>query len=240
MVTTATVGREREERRVALVGLGDEDVPAALVRARSRTTARSPPIANDGSSPQCCSATVSIDVVEVLPAVPVTAASRRPAVSAASACARCTTGRPRSRAAASSGLLSRIADDTTTVAGAAGRWAASCPTATSAPSARSASTVRESFASEPDTAAPLASRIRAMPLIPAPPMPIRCTRSASPLRAHTAAGPLVPPAAALRGRRLDGPSTDQSRTMRASRSSASACPDGARRRRPSRQPPRVA
>ena len=73
-------------------------------------------MANDGSSPQCCSATVSIDVVEVLPWVPATAATRRPTVSAASAWARCTTGSPRSRAAASSGLVSRIAVETTTVA----------------------------------------------------------------------------------------------------------------------------
>ena len=32
----------------------------------------SPPMANDGSSPQCCSATTSIEVVEVLPWVPAT------------------------------------------------------------------------------------------------------------------------------------------------------------------------
>ena len=75
-------------------------------------------MANDGSSPQCCSATVSIDVVEVLPWVPATAATRRPTVSAASAWARCTTSSPRSRAAASSGLVSRIAVETTTVASA--------------------------------------------------------------------------------------------------------------------------
>ena len=36
-------------------------------------TLRSPPIANDGSAPQCCSATVSIEVVVVLPCVPATA-----------------------------------------------------------------------------------------------------------------------------------------------------------------------
>ena len=34
------------------------------------------PIANDGSAPQCCSATVSIEVVVVLPCVPATATPR--------------------------------------------------------------------------------------------------------------------------------------------------------------------
>ena len=70
-------------------------------------------------------------MVDVLPAVPVTAASLRPRVSAASAVRPVLDGRPRSRAAASSGLVSRIALDTTTVAGGSGRCAASCPTWTS-------------------------------------------------------------------------------------------------------------
>ena len=34
------------------------------------------PIANEGSAPQCCSATVSIEVVVVLPWVPATATPR--------------------------------------------------------------------------------------------------------------------------------------------------------------------
>ena len=84
-------------------------------------------MANDGSSPQCCSATVSIDVVEVLPAVPVTRGQPpaggqrgqrlRPVHHGQSALAR----RGQLRVGA------RIAEDTTTVAGAAGRWAGVVP-----------------------------------------------------------------------------------------------------------------
>ena len=62
-------------------------------------------MANDGSSRQCCNATVSIDVVDVLPCVPATHATRCPAISAASACERCSTVRPRLRASASSGFV---------------------------------------------------------------------------------------------------------------------------------------
>src|SRR4051795_7701635 len=139
---------------------------------------RSPPMAKDGSAPQACTATVSIEVVEVLPCVPATATLRRPAMTAASATARGSTRRPRSRAAASSGLSARIAVETTTVS-TSPRWAASWPTATRAPSARSASSVGVSRRSLPETGTPRASRIRAMPLIPAPPMPMKCTAPSS-------------------------------------------------------------
>ena len=61
------------------------------------------------------------------------------------------------------------------MAGGSGRCAGSCPTCTSAPSARSASTAADSRASEPVTRSPLASRMRAIPLIPAPPMPMKWT-----------------------------------------------------------------
>ena len=60
----------------------------------------------------------------------------------ARACDRCSTRRPRSRAAASSMLVSRIADEITTVS-TPSRCAGSCPTCTSAPSAaRAVSTGR--------------------------------------------------------------------------------------------------
>ena len=65
----------------------------------------SPPTANDGSRPQCCSATISIDVVVVLPWVPVTINVVRPAISLASTTGRNTTGIPRRRASTSSGLV---------------------------------------------------------------------------------------------------------------------------------------
>ena len=173
-VTIATSG-EYARKDASLSSASTTKMSPVPSWAPEPEVARSPPIANEGSSPQCCSATVSIDVVEVLPAVPVTAASLRPRVSAASAVERCSTVRPRSRAAASSGLLSRIAVDTTTVAGGSGRCAGSCPRCTSAPSARSASTAADSRASEPVTRSPLASRMRAIPLIPAPPMPMKWT-----------------------------------------------------------------
>ena len=107
-----------------------------------------------------------------------------------------------------------------------GRCAASWPTSTRAPSARSASTARESLASDPETATPRASRMRAIPLIPAPPMPMRWTRSAEPRHASRAC-------------RHDRAATTSS-TRRASRSSASAWPDAARRLARRRQPRRVA
>src|SRR3954452_9177989 len=140
---------------------------------------RSPPMANDGSSRQCCSATVSTDVVDVLPCVPAMQATRWPSISPASACARRSTGIPAARAAASSGLVSLIAVETTTADGGsakADRFSALWPTNSSAPWARSDSSARDSLASEPDTKAPRASRIRAMPDMPAPPIPIRWAR----------------------------------------------------------------
>ncbi len=81
---------------------------------------------------------------------------------------------PASRAATTSGLPARTALETTTV------WApatldAACPTVTVAPSARRAVRIRESFASLPLTGRPRASSTRAIPDMPAPPMPTKCT-----------------------------------------------------------------
>ena len=71
------------------------------------------PIANDGSAPQCWAAIVSIEVVVVLPCVPATATPRKPAITAARASARDTTGIPRAWAPTTSGLvgLDRRRDD---------------------------------------------------------------------------------------------------------------------------------
>ena len=76
---------------------------------------RLPPTAKDGSSPQCCSATVSMDVVVVLPCVPATATLRYPRIRATSATVRGSTRKPRARASTSSGFDSGTAEDTTTV-----------------------------------------------------------------------------------------------------------------------------
>ena len=80
--------------------------------------ASSPPIANDGSAPASWSATVSIEVVVVLPFAPAIAMLRPAGVEAASAARaweRCRTRRPAARAAASSTLSSRTAEEMTTV-----------------------------------------------------------------------------------------------------------------------------
>ena len=164
--------------------------------------------------------------------MPVTAASRRPAVSAASACARCTTVEA---ALAGRGELRVGLPDARTTrprwparrAGAPASW----PTATRAPSARSASTARESFASDPDTATPRASRIRAMPLIPAPPMPTRCTRSASSAPSSAAPRLRVPHRSAGQ-HRVVAPDRDRAPISRAMRRAAR------RRRRARRRGPR--
>ncbi len=118
-------------------------------------------------------------MVLVLPWVPVTATTRRPNISEASAAARCRTRRPRRFASASSGLVALIALDTTSVS-ASPRWAAAWPAQTRAPSAASSVSATESaLLSLPETCTPLASMIRAMPDMPAPPMPTKCTRPSS-------------------------------------------------------------
>jgi hypothetical protein len=71
LVTTATSGVYSSNEPSLSSASATNDVPLpwwALVPA----SPRSPPTANDGSNPQCCNATMSIDVVVVLPAVPVT------------------------------------------------------------------------------------------------------------------------------------------------------------------------
>ena len=101
----------------------------------------------------------------VLPCVPATATPRNPAITAASASARDTTGIPRSWAPTTSGLVALIAVETTTTS-APSTLAASWPTRASTPRARSATSRRESLASLPETTAPRATRMRAMPDMP--------------------------------------------------------------------------
>src|SRR5690606_15916717 len=101
--------------------------------------------------------------------------ARRSTVTEASAAARGNIRIPLRRANWTSGLFSRIAVDTTTVS-AVPTFDASCPTYTSAPSARSAARTPDSLASLPETGMPRARRIRAMPLMPAPPTPTKWTR----------------------------------------------------------------
>ena len=72
LVMIAPCGLNDEERAVALVGLRDEHVAAAEVGPGTALVQ----LAADGERRDrrrtCCSATVSIDVVDVLPWVPAT------------------------------------------------------------------------------------------------------------------------------------------------------------------------
>ncbi len=151
----------------------------------------------EGSAPLCRRIVVIIEVVVVLPCVPVTAIPCRSSITLASADERCSTRSPRCRAATSSGLSGRIAVETTTVS-ASPTCAASCPTCTVAPAAASSASSGESAESLPDTGTPRASMIRAMPDMPAPPMAMKCTFP-RPERGTGSTGvtsPISPPAAA--------------------------------------------
>ena len=127
-----------------------------------------------------------------------------PAISLASTTGRRITGIPRRLASTSSGLVFGIAAWVVITAvgppGSRSRCAASWPMLITAPRARSATTPRDSLASDPDTRPPRSSRIRAMPDMPAPPMPTMCTRArsgGSGRRVHRAA---LRPARATRAR----------------------------------------
>ncbi len=61
----------------------------------------------------------------------------------------------------------------------AAEWSAAWPTWTVAPSARRPTRTLESLASLPETGTPRASMIRAIPLMPAPPIPTKCTLPSS-------------------------------------------------------------
>ena len=75
-------------------------------------------------------------------------------------------------ALARSGLLADTAVEYTTRS-APSTWAALCDVATVAPRADKAITTDESFASDPLTVMPWDKAMRANPLIPAPPMPMK-------------------------------------------------------------------
>ena len=179
LVTTATSGLYSSSEPSLSSASATKTSPLpwwALVPA----SPRSPPTAKDGSNPVCCRATISIEVVVVLPCVPVTMRVRRPAISLASTAGRRITGIARRRASTSSGLVFGMAAWVVMTAvgppGSRSRFAASWPMLIRAPRARSAATPRDSLASEPETSPPRSSRMRAMPDMPAPPMPTMCTR----------------------------------------------------------------
>ena len=116
-----------------------------------------------------------LDVV-VLPCVPVTAIVGRSRVSSPSSSARCNSRSPRSRALTRSGLSTGMAEEITTSAP-SGTLAASCPIAGTMPASRRRATYDDpALRSEPVTDAPRACATRARPLIPAPPIPTKCSR----------------------------------------------------------------
>ena len=71
LVTTATSGVYSSSEPSLSSASATKQSPLPLC-ALVPASPRSPPTANDGSIPACCSATMSIEVVVVLPCVPVT------------------------------------------------------------------------------------------------------------------------------------------------------------------------
>src|SRR5215208_1695333 len=181
---------------------------AALVSAERS----SPPIRKAGSRPAPRRTWATIEAVVVLPCAPLTAIVRFMRDSSPSRSARCRIAAPAARAAASSGLSSGIAVETTTSAP-TDRLAASWPTAASIPAVRRRSITGESTLSEPDTRAPSKWATSARPLIPAPPIPTKCrlrpANGASPISGSSRQGeqlagdPLGSVGPGHRTRRLD-------------------------------------
>ena len=149
------------------------------------------PTTADGSSPHSASMTATIDAVVLLPWVPVTAMAALDRVSPASITPRGMTGSPRRNASLTSALSSATAAETTS-ASAAPTQRASCPVFTSSPCRRSRAVASDAIRSEPLTSYPSALNIAAIPLIPMPPIPTKCTRLAP-------GGKPYPPAARCRG-----------------------------------------
>ena len=138
------------------------------------------PLTTSGSNPHSASRWPSMAVTVDLPHVPATATSLRPASSSERAAARWTTGMPRSRAAARSGLSSSMAVDITS------RPVASVTPDPSSSDSRTPWLARASRTgvrpppprnerSEPDTPQPASRYACARALIPTPPMPTRWT-----------------------------------------------------------------
>ena len=125
LVTTATsrssLRKERSDSSASITAQSPAPQAALVPAERS-----SPPIRKAGSRPAPRSAWAAIDAVVVLPCAPPTAIVRFMRDSSPSRSPRCSTGRPAARAAASSGLSSGIAVETTSSAP-SGRLAASWP-----------------------------------------------------------------------------------------------------------------
>ena len=130
-----------------------EPLPRWAPVPRARTI---PPMAKEGSAPASVRASASMPEVVVLPCAPATATKSKPRAARASAWDRWMTSWPRRRASASSGLVSLIAVETTTVLR-SGTFAASCPRWVVMPRSARWSKAGPPWASEPETWAPRAA-----------------------------------------------------------------------------------
>jgi hypothetical protein len=110
-----------------------------------------PPLTTVGSIPPASRSVATMVVVVVFPWVPATAMLERRRINSASISARRTTGRPRARAASSSGLPGLMALEITTTS-ACSRLSAFCPMKTRAPNSCSRVVIFDGFRSDPCTA----------------------------------------------------------------------------------------
>src|SRR5690606_22968495 len=159
-----------------------------------------PPLTNPGSVPSSRRAVTIMPVEVVLPCAPATETMRCPWMSQLRASERCSTGIPESRARRYSGLSCHSAPVTTTVS-ASPTLAASWPIAIVAPASRRRAIASESRTSEPVTRCPASSSRRAMPLIPEPPMPTKCTEPSSSGSSWSRSGEIIPSTLPFRARR---------------------------------------
>ena len=114
-----------------------------------------------------------IELVQVLPCVPATATVDRPPARWPSIRARGQIGMPRRIASTTSGLVSGIAEETTTTSGVP-RFSARWPMATGTPARLECARVARLLQVAAGDASPRSASTSAMPLMPAPPAPMKC------------------------------------------------------------------
>jgi len=142
-----------------------EDEPYAAI---------TPPFTKLGSSPSSVKAVIIIPVLVVLPCAPATEINFLPLVRYLSACDLWRIGKPFFWAKTYSGLVGQRALVTTTVSQSP-RFFSSCPIAITAPSFLNSMMFADSLTSLPVIAWPAFISILAIPLIPDPPIPMKCT-----------------------------------------------------------------
>jgi hypothetical protein len=133
-----------------------------------------PPTTTVGSNSACVRIVATSDVVVVFPWVPPIAMPNLIRISSASISARRITGIFAARAATTSALSGRTAEDTTTTS-TPSTFSATWPVRMSPPSAARRFVVSEALRSEPRTPNPRFNSTSAMPLMPMPPMPTKWT-----------------------------------------------------------------